>query len=125
MRKKGKVRSWNEQKAFGFIQPSEGGNDVFLHISGMRNRNRVPALGQIVTYTLSTDKQGRPCAANALLPDERAPHSEGEARSDRRRICRGSILVLRCYSHLRQKLVSVDSMGIFDSQPRHIPGLCF
>jgi uncharacterized membrane protein YsdA (DUF1294 family)/cold shock CspA family protein len=71
MSNKGKIKSWNEQKAFGFIQPSEGGKDVFLHISGLANRNRTPAAGQTITYTLSTDKQGRPCAVNALLPGDR------------------------------------------------------
>lgn len=71
MRNTGTIRSWNEQKAFGFIQPRNGGKDVFLHISDMGNRNRTPSIGQKVSYTLSTDKQGRPCAANVLFPGDR------------------------------------------------------
>jgi cold shock CspA family protein len=72
MRKKGKLRSWNDQKGFGFIDPVDGGKEVFLHISAFSNRNRRPDIGQYVTYTLSADKQGRPRAANATLPGDRA-----------------------------------------------------
>ena len=79
MPKKGTIRSWNEQKAFGFIQPSEGGKGVFVHISGMANRNRQPKLGQKVSYSISTDKQGRPCAAQVLLPGDRLPRDRAKA----------------------------------------------
>ena len=72
MRTKGKLRSWNDQKGFGFISPSDGGKDVFLHISGFSKKNRRPEIGQYITYTLSSDKQGRPRAADATLPGDRA-----------------------------------------------------
>jgi uncharacterized membrane protein YsdA (DUF1294 family)/cold shock CspA family protein len=75
MRNTGKIRSWNEQKGFGFIRSSAGGKELFLHISALRNRSRVPRIGQTVTYTLATDKQGRPCAAQALLPGDRISSS--------------------------------------------------
>jgi uncharacterized membrane protein YsdA (DUF1294 family)/cold shock CspA family protein len=79
MRKKGTMRSWNEQKAFGFIQPADGGTDVFVHISGMGNRNRKPELGQKVSYIMSSDKQGRPCAEQVLLPGDRLPRDSAKA----------------------------------------------
>jgi len=71
MRKKGKLRSWNDQKGFGFIDSGDGSKEVFLHISAFGNRSRRPEIGQYVTYTLSTDKQGRPRAANTTLPADR------------------------------------------------------
>jgi uncharacterized membrane protein YsdA (DUF1294 family)/cold shock CspA family protein len=71
MRKKGKLRSWNDQKGFGFIDTGDGSKEVFLHISAFDNRNRRPDIGQYVAYTLSADKQGRPRAANATLPGDR------------------------------------------------------
>ncbi len=61
----GTVKWFNAQKGFGFIQPDDGGRDVFLHISaversGMGNPNE----GQKVTYDLESDRQGRMSATN-------------------------------------------------------------
>ena len=71
MRTKGKVTFWNDEKGFGFIQPNPGGKQVFVHIKNFKNRNRRPEIGAIVTYTLSSDRQGRPCAENATLAGDR------------------------------------------------------
>ena len=73
MRQNGRIKSWNDEKGFGFIVPSEGGKDVFLHISAFSNRDRRPEVGQIVTYAMSTDDQGRPRANKATLPGDRLP----------------------------------------------------
>jgi uncharacterized membrane protein YsdA (DUF1294 family)/cold shock CspA family protein len=73
MRIKGKVTSWDDQKGFGFITPSAGGKKVFVHIKAFSNRNRRPEINQLVTYALSTDKQGRPCAVKASLAGDRLP----------------------------------------------------
>lgn len=73
MRAKGRIRLWNDQKGFGFIEPANGGKQVFIHISAFNNRNRTPRTGECVSYALSTDKEGRPCAARATLPGDSLP----------------------------------------------------
>jgi CspA family cold shock protein len=60
----GTVKWFNAQKGFGFIQPSDGGGDVFVHISaveraGMRGLNE----GQKVNYEL-TSERGKTSATN-------------------------------------------------------------
>ena len=70
LRNKGKLRSWNDQKGFGFIDSGDGSKDVFLHISAFSNKSRRPEIGQYVTYTLFSDKKGRSRAANATLPGD-------------------------------------------------------
>lgn len=76
MRSKGKLASWNNTKGFGFITPGDGGKRVFVHIKAFRNRDRRPEVNQTVTYALSTDKRGRPCAVDATLAGDRLPQKK-------------------------------------------------
>ncbi|MEJ1357969.1 MAG: cold shock domain-containing protein, partial [Candidatus Sedimenticola sp. (ex Thyasira tokunagai)] len=71
MRTKGKISSWNDEKGYGFIEPLGGGKRLFIHIYAFSNRNRRPEVNQIVTYALSTDNKGRPCAVKATLAGDR------------------------------------------------------
>jgi len=62
----GTVKWFNPQKGFGFIQPSDGGKDVFVHISAVE-RSGMGTLteGQQVSYELVTDRQrGKTSAEN-------------------------------------------------------------
>ena len=60
----GKVKWFNAQKGFGFIQPDDGGKDVFVHISAVE-RAGLSALkdGQAVSYDVQQDR-GKAAAAN-------------------------------------------------------------
>jgi len=63
----GTVKWFNGQKGYGFIQPDDGGKDVFVHISAVQ-RSGLTALdeGQKVTYELVTDKRTGKDAADQL-----------------------------------------------------------
>lgn len=66
---KGIVKWYSSQKGYGFIQPADGGKDVFVHATALE-RSGIRALGegQRVTFELQTDRRsGRTSAANLKL----------------------------------------------------------
>ncbi len=63
----GTVKWFNPTQGFGFIQPEDGGQDVFVHISaveraGLRSLNE----GQKVAYELERDRKSGKMSAGAL-----------------------------------------------------------
>lgn len=60
----GTVKFFNMQKGYGFIQPSDGSKDVFVHISAVQ-RSGMQSLveGQKVSFEVVTER-GKPAAAN-------------------------------------------------------------
>lgn len=71
MKMKGKIINWNHNKAFGFIAPNGGGEDIFIHKTVLSNRNRTPKINDIITFSLAKDQQGRFCAKNATFSGEK------------------------------------------------------
>ncbi len=73
MRTRGKITHWNRDKGYGFITPATGAKQVFVNIRAFSRRDHQPAVNQQVSFVLSTDKQGRPCAARVLLASDAMP----------------------------------------------------
>jgi len=66
----GTVKWFNPTKGFGFIEPDDGSNDAFVHISaveraGLQSLNE----GQKVSYELEAGKNGKSSAENISLKD--------------------------------------------------------
>jgi CspA family cold shock protein len=62
----GTVKWFNEQKGFGFIEDSEGG-DVFVHYSAIKSSGfKTLAEGQRVSFEITQGKKG-PAAENVMV----------------------------------------------------------
>ncbi|MEL6920955.1 MAG: cold-shock protein [Pseudomonadota bacterium] len=63
----GTVKWFNATKGFGFIEPADGGNDVFVHISAVERSGMASITeGQKVNYDLEQDRRSGKFAASNL-----------------------------------------------------------
>lgn len=61
----GTVKFYNDQKGYGFIQPDEGGNDVFVHISAVERAGLTGLReGQRITYEIEKGRNGKSAAVD-------------------------------------------------------------
>lgn len=60
-----RISEWNRERGFGYLDHE--GRRLFLHIRDFSERERPPTAGDVVTFVLGSDKQGRPCAQQAVL----------------------------------------------------------
>jgi CspA family cold shock protein len=51
----GKIKLYNEQKGYRFIQPDDGGNNVFFHITEFGDDDII--VGAAVTFEIGIDKK--------------------------------------------------------------------
>ena len=60
----GTVKWFNAQKGYGFIQPSDGSRDVFVHVTSVERAGlRTLVEGQKVSFEVSMER-GKPAAVN-------------------------------------------------------------
>ena len=66
MRFEGFLKSWNDDRGFGFIESDQGGDEVFVHIKSIVNLQGRPALSQRYSFEIELGPQGKKRAKNVL-----------------------------------------------------------
>jgi len=59
MRFEGKLKSWNDERGFGFIDPLKGGDEIFVHIKSFPAGTGRPAVGLPLTFEVELGPQGK------------------------------------------------------------------
>ncbi|MEN3931301.1 cold-shock protein [Microvirga sp. W0021] len=63
----GTVKWFDPVKGYGFIQPQDGGKDVFVHVTAVRESGlQTLTEGQAISYELKSDR-GKTAASNLVL----------------------------------------------------------
>ena len=81
----GKVKWFNTAKGFGFIQPDDGGQDIFVHISAVERAGMTELdEGQTVSYELEQDsRSGKTAAGNLVVTGSASPGGRPAPRAPR------------------------------------------
>lgn len=59
MRFEGTITTWHDDRGFGFITPTHGGADIFVHVKAFRRRDVRPAVDQRVTFAVELNPEGK------------------------------------------------------------------
>jgi len=63
----GKLTKWKDDRGFGFIQPADGSQEVFLHISEIKDTTLRPQENDTIYYHYVVDSDGKIRACNAFI----------------------------------------------------------
>jgi cold shock CspA family protein len=117
MRIDGTLAKWNDDRGFGFIAPTEGGPEIFAHISAFPKDGQRPRLGEPVSFEIEIDKTGRKRAKNILFPTRsnagRSRHREPVRQREKRSLW-GRVVPLIL-------VVILGTYGYAEYSRRHVP----
>jgi uncharacterized membrane protein YsdA (DUF1294 family)/cold shock CspA family protein len=78
MRIEGKLKSWDDERGFGFIEPTQGGQDIFVHIHAFPPGKDRPLAGQRLSFEVELGPQGKKRAKRVeWVKPARMPATQG------------------------------------------------
>ncbi len=84
MRFEGKLKSWNDERGFGFIESTQGGQEIFVHVKAFRTRTGRPQINQDFSFEIELGPQGKKRAKNIevvrAVPTQASPRRESPAQ---------------------------------------------
>ena len=88
MRFTGTLRTWNDDRGFGFIAPTQGGREIFVHVSALPRDGTRPTIGETLSYEVGKGKDGKPQAINVYRqaigpPQGRRPQTTARVQRSR------------------------------------------
>lgn len=85
MRFDGKLGKWNDDRGFGFIVPSRGGDPVFVHVSAFPRDGQRSKIGEVLTFEVGPAGDGKRRAVNIQRPEPARRAAPSRAEPDDRR----------------------------------------
>jgi cold shock CspA family protein len=77
MRIHGNLKKWDDERGFGFIASPQNADEIFVHISSFPKDGVRPKVGELISFEIQTEKNGKSRAIRVLRP------SSGKPRRDR------------------------------------------
>ncbi len=71
MRFTGTLKTWNDERGFGFLEPTQGGQEIFVHIKAFPSGTGRPAVGQVLSFEVEIRADGKKKATAVQYPVRR------------------------------------------------------
>jgi cold shock CspA family protein len=68
MRTHGTLAKWNDERGFGFIQPTTGTGELFVHISAFPRDGIRPRIGELISFEVDRRSDGKQRAVRVMRP---------------------------------------------------------
>ena len=75
MRFEGRLVQWNDERGFGFIEPTQGGQEIFVHVKAFKTRAGRPQIDQVFSFEIELSTQGKKRAKNVEIMRAARSHS--------------------------------------------------
>ena len=79
MRFEGTLTTWNDDRGFGYLESTQGGEPIFVHVSGWPRTSGRPQLKQVVSFEIEIGAKGKRARNIQLIQSRRAPRPSGRA----------------------------------------------
>jgi cold shock CspA family protein len=86
----GKLKKWNAERGFGFVVADDGGQDIFVHITAFPRDGWQPAEGELLSFEVEPDRNGKRSAVRVRRPGSPQPEPTRTPRLARGRTARTS-----------------------------------
>lgn len=80
MRTHGTLVKWNDDRGFGFIEPSVGTEEIFVHISAFPRDGVRPRTGEIISFDVDPRSDGKRRALRVMRPGSKAMRRRAHPR---------------------------------------------
>lgn len=94
MRFDGVLTQWNDERGFGFIEPSQGGQPIFVHVSAFERNAARPRLDERFSFEITLAPDGRKQAIRVRRPEAAARSMHARPAPLRRSGRRGGWLLV-------------------------------
>jgi uncharacterized membrane protein YsdA (DUF1294 family)/cold shock CspA family protein len=85
MRLRGKLKSWNDDRGFGFIDPTGGGPEIFVHIKAFTRRTGRPQVNQLLWFEVEMGPEGKKRAKNVEVVGKTVAATQAPRESSAKR----------------------------------------
>ncbi len=81
MRFEGTLKSWNDERGFGFIEPLQGGQEVFVHVTAFGTQANRPPVGQLLLFEVEFGPKGKKRAKQVVVVRQASQRSPNKRKT--------------------------------------------